>query len=153
FDEPVAAANDPATRAEGSRRREVYRAIDACLPHDRTAEEQDEDDPTRKQRIRILRITLQKTDDLGEWYSGLRDYEKHFMRSDDRASGPSGAGYVVTLQGRHSHNEPNNPRMQGLSFVENTLLRNLKHWAIPEFDVTLLQPTGKFIPVRQMGIT
>jgi hypothetical protein len=49
--------------------------------------------------------------------------------------------------------------MKGVSYVVNTFLRNLKEWTIPQIDGTHFGPTGqaiptgKLIPVRQMGIT
>lgn len=132
---------------------EVFKAVNECLPRDKTFEEQEQEDPTRKNRIRILSITSKRYENLGDWYKGLDDGKKTYMRSDDKKTGPTGAGYVFTLQGRHFHDDPTDFRMREVSYVANTLLLNLKQWTVPQFNVTTRQPTGVMIPVRQMGIT
>src|SRR5262249_41191453 len=73
---------------------------------------------------------------------------------DDKTKGPTGPGYVFTLQGRHFHDEGiDKVMMRGVPYVESTLLHNLHQWAIPEFDPAKLAPTGRMIPIRQMGIS
>src|SRR4029077_19447380 len=101
----------------------VLKAINECLPRDISNEEVEQEDPTLKNRIRILSITARRYDDLGEWYKGLTDDKKKWLRSqfdgegqrkveirtkpDDKEAGPTGAGFVFTLQGRHFHHDPN----------------------------------------------
>ena len=132
---------------------EVYKAIDECLPTATTLEEQREDDPRKQNQIRILSITAQKYDDLGTWHKGLDDErQKSYMRPDDRKTAPTGAGYVFTLQCRHFHHDQNDVRMQGTNYAQETFLKELKRWEVPQFDVVNLQPTGVMIPVRKMGI-
>jgi len=133
---------------------EVYKAIDECLPHDRTFEEREEEDPKLKNRIRIMSITTRKLDNLDDWFKSLTDDKKKYMREDDKAKGPTGPGYVFTLQGRHFHDEgTRNLKMRGVPYIENTLLHELKQWTVAQFDVTKLAPTGVQVPVRKMGIS
>ncbi len=133
---------------------EVYKAINECLPRPRTLEEQVEENPTLQNRIRLLSVTTKKYDNLDEWYKALDvDKQKRWMTEEDKKKGPTGPGYVFTLQGRHFHDDPKNVMMSGVPYVENTLLRNLHQWAIPEFDVSKLANTGVIVPVRQLGIS
>ncbi len=64
----------------------VLKAINECLPRDITTEEVEQEDPTLKNRIRILSITAKRYDDLGEWYKGLDDNKKKWLRSQKEAS-------------------------------------------------------------------
>ena len=132
---------------------EVYKAINECLPRDRTIAEQAEENPTLKNRIRLLGITTKKYDNLDEWYKTLDESKKKYMTEEDRKKGPTWPGYVFTLQGRHFHDDPKNIMMTGVSYVDATLLRNLHQWAIPEFDSSRLANTGVIVPVRQLGIS
>jgi type IV pilus assembly protein PilM len=133
---------------------EAYKAIDECLPHERNPQEQNVEDPKLERRIRIMSITTRKLDNLDEWFKALTDEQKKYMRSDDKATGPTGPGYVFTLQGRHFHDEGNrNLKMRSVSYIENTLLHKLQQWTVAQFDVMKLEPTGQQIPVRQIGIT
>src|SRR5262245_3220403 len=145
---------------------EVYKAVNECLPRPLTEEERDEGDPKLQKRIRILSVTTKKYENLDEWYKGLDPTrQKRWMLPtkladgttfgpDDKTKGPTGPGYVFTLQGRHFHDEGiDKVMMRGVPYVENTLLHNLHQWAIPEFDPAKLAPTGRMIPIRQMGIS
>src|SRR5262249_41310504 len=129
------------------------RAIDASLPHRRTPAKLGEENPAQPHRMRVVSITMQQYDDLGEWYLRLQDDQRAYLRSDDKVLAPVGPGHVVTLRGRHFHDEPGDPRLRYLSYVERTLLLNLKRWTIPQLDVQRLVPTGALIPVRQLGIS
>jgi hypothetical protein len=100
-----------------------------------------------------MSITTRKYDNLDDWFKALSDEQKKYMRSDDKATGPKGAGYVFRLQGRHFHDEGKNQRMRGVPYVENTFLKELQQWTHAQFDVIKLEATGQQIPVRQMGIT
>jgi hypothetical protein len=123
----------------------------------------EQDDPTLKNRIRILSITAKRYDDLGEWYKALNDDKKKWLRSqneaygkrhkpDDKEAAPTGAGFVFTLQGRHFHSDPNDIGMTKVPYVANTFLKNLQSWEVPQLSVTTRGPTGEMIPVRKMGI-
>jgi type IV pilus assembly protein PilM len=143
----------------------VLKAINECLPRDILNEEIEQQDPTLKNRIRILSITARQYPDLSEWYKGLTDDKKKWMRSqkennvevrakpDDQQTAPSGAGFVFTLQGRHFHQDPNDISMKHVSYVASTFLKNLQEWEVPQLSVTARGPTGLMIPVRKMGIS
>ena len=145
----------------------VLKAINECLPRDITTEEVEQEDPTLRNRIRILSITAKRYDDLGQWYKGLDENKKKWLRSqkdgtgkveirakpDDKETAPSGAGFVFTLQGRHFHQDPNDIGMREVPYIENTLLKNLKEWEVPQLSALARGPTGVMIPVRKMGIT
>lgn len=131
---------------------EVYKAITECLPRD-VGNQRDEQDPTKKNRIRILSITAEKMDDLSKWFGTLDENAKKQMREDDAKKGPSGGGYVFTLVGRHFHYDPQNVNMQYTPYVTNTLLRSLQQWKVPQVDLQTGAPTGVETPVRQLGIT
>jgi type IV pilus assembly protein PilM len=144
---------------------EVYKAINECLPRPVSVEDQDEDDPKLQKRIRILSVTSTKYDNLDTWYKGLDENKKKYMLPtkladgtsfgpEDKTKGPTGPGYVFTLQGRHFHDEGiDKYTMRGVPYIENTLLHNLHQWAIPEFDPAKPAYTGRMIPIRQMGIS
>ena len=51
---------------------EVYKAINECLPRD-VGDQQDEDDPTKKNRIRIYSITAKYYPDLTKWHASLSE--------------------------------------------------------------------------------
>lgn len=54
---------------------EVYKAINECLPRD-VGDQQDVDDPTKKNSIRIYSITTKYYPDLSVWYGGLPEPAK-----------------------------------------------------------------------------
>jgi len=124
---------------------EVYKDINECLPRD-IGDEMDQDDPSKKNRIRVYSITAKPYEDVGEWFKLLTPQQKTFMRVDDNATPPTGKGYVFTLVGRHFHDDPN-VSMQGPAYVVNTLLKNLQQWMVKQQD----SPAA--VPVRQLGIT
>jgi type IV pilus assembly protein PilM len=132
---------------------EVLKAINACLPRDVTDEELAEENPARRNRIRILSITAKDYADLGEWYKTLKDDAKLKMRDDDKKDAPKGPGYVFTLQGRHFHEDQDNIEMREVNYVYNTFLKNLKQWEIAETSANVRGATGLIVPVRKMGIT
>jgi type IV pilus assembly protein PilM len=127
---------------------ELYKAINECLPRD-IGDQRDIEDPTKKNRIRIFSITAKKYTDLGQWYNTLPQTAKVTMRAGDQTAGPTGAGYVFTLDCRHFHHEEDNPAMQDVPYVQNTLLKNLQSWEVLNGD----SPTGKPMPVRKLGIS
>jgi len=127
---------------------EVYKAIEASLPRDYG--DAQEVEPAKRNRIRLLGVTTQKMDNLGDWYKGLSDDAKKRMREPDSKTGPNGAGYVFTLQGVHFHNE-DDTGMSDAEYVQQTLIKNLQSWQVEVRDLTTGQPMG-LVPVRQLGI-
>jgi type IV pilus assembly protein PilM len=132
---------------------EVYKAINECLPHPKDEFEAEEDDPTLKNQIRIMSITTRKYDNLDEWFKTFDQSRKDLLRDEDKTKGPGGPGYVFSLRGRHFHEEPGDPKRQGISYVKNTLLHALQQWNVPQFDPSNYGYTGVLIPVRQLGIS
>jgi type IV pilus assembly protein PilM len=127
---------------------EVYKAIEAALPRDYG--DAQEVEPAKRNRIRLLGVTTQKMDNLGDWYKGLSEDAKKRMREPDSKNGPTGAGYVFTLQGVHFHNE-DDTGMSDAEYVQQTLIKNLQSWQVEVRDLTTGQPMG-LVPVRQLGI-
>jgi type IV pilus assembly protein PilM len=136
---------------------EVFKAVNACLPRDVTEEERAEEDPTKRQRIRILSMTAKEYSDLSAWHKDLEKSGRgaNYFRDDDKKNGPKGPGYVFTLQGRHFHDEEEsgNYQMSKVNYVANTFLENLKQWEVLELNPTSGGETGVLVPVRKMGIT
>ena len=130
---------------------EVYKAIEACLPRDYGAA-QEEAELTQRNRIRILGITSAYQANLGDWYKGLSDDAKKRMREPDSKTGPSGPGYVFTLEGVHFHNEENID-LSDVQYVDERFLRNLQQWTVEQKDLnTGTERLGDPIPVRKLGI-
>ena len=132
---------------------EVYKAINDCLPRD-YGDDREISDPTKKNRIRLMSITAKYTD-LGEWYKGLDEKAKNYMRPQDKEKGPTGTGYVFRLQAMHFHkdDEPSHYHMNSVLYVVNTLLKDLQQWNVELKDLLTGQPTGIRTPVRQIGIS
>ncbi|MSR56347.1 MAG: type IV pilus assembly protein PilM [Planctomycetaceae bacterium] len=131
---------------------ELYKAINACLPRDYGVAAE-EPDPTKKNRIRIMKISAEKTDDLGTWFKGLAQDSTIHMRADERAKGPTGPGYIVRLQGKHFHSEEE-VMMRGVNYVAATFLnKGLQQWSVEQVDLISEQPTGLVVPVGKMGIS
>src|SRR5690606_8990918 len=104
---------------------EVYKAINECLPRDEGAE-LDNSDIEKMNRISLDSITCKKQSDVGTWFSALSEDKKSSMMENDRATGPSGPGYVFTLSGHHYHHDPTNPRAgMGHPYIIATLMKNL----------------------------
>ncbi len=127
---------------------EVYRAINECLPRD-VGEQIEEKDLALKNRIRINSIKCEKKD-VSEWFAGLKDPDKNYMRMEDKKKGPpKGPGYVFTLDCTHYHHnlDPLNDKNEtSVLYVQDTLLKNLQQW-------TFVHPGGTPVPVRKLGIS
>ncbi|MFM8218178.1 MAG: hypothetical protein ACKOJF_04585, partial [Planctomycetaceae bacterium] len=130
---------------------EVYKAIEACLPRDYGAA-QEEADLTQRNRIRILGITSAYQANLADWYKGLSEDAKKRMREPDSKTGPTGPGYVFTLEGVHFHNEENID-LSDVQYVDERFLRNLQQWTVEQKDLnTGTERLGDPVPVRKLGI-
>ena len=110
---------------------ELYKAINESLPRD-VGDAVEESDITRKNRIRLYSITAERLNDLGTWFSTLDDRTKTNMLKADVDKPPTGAGYVFTLYGRHFHTDQQDLNRQGVLYVLNTLLANLKSWRVSQ---------------------
>ncbi len=128
---------------------EVYKAIDDCLPRD-IDKQQDIEDIKLQQRISLSSITTKRYEDLNTWYTeqiATSDGRKLYLLPAEKETGPSGPGYVFTLQGKHHHDDGNSQKGWGIPYVVATLLNNLQQWEVRPED----QPVAT--PVRKLGIS
>lgn len=129
---------------------EVYKAIDECLPRDEGVK-LDETDIKKMNRISLRGISCKKYDDVGTWFSSpqMNEAAKSWMSEEDRKAGPSGPGYVFTLQGVHYHEEKEKASTgMGANYVRATLLANLQRWIVKHE-----LPVPSETPVRVLGIS
>lgn len=110
---------------------ELYNSILDCLPRDDENADIPPEDINLRNRISLTSFTTDKVADLGSWYEGLDTQVKEFMTPEDKETGPSGEGYIVTLTGQHWHHDPKDVvEGQGVQYVVATFLKNLKLPAI-----------------------
>ena len=132
---------------------EVYKAIDECLPRD-IGKGLDETEISKMQRISIRSITCKKHSDLATWFSSpaITEGVKSYMTEGDAKTGPTGAGYVFTLQGVHYHDEKEKTATgRGVNYVRTTLLANLQSTFAREGQRANGGPADT--PVRVIGIS
>lgn len=128
---------------------EVYKAINDCLPRD-VGTDLDQTDITKQKRISLNSVTCKRYADLSTWFNDPRqinDSAKLMMSNADRATAPSGIGYVFTLEGVHYHDDGNPATGQGTGFIRHYFLSNLQKWKV--------KPDGSNLetPVGQIGIS
>jgi len=114
----------------------------------------DETEIKKMNRISIRNVTCKKYGDLATWFSSpaINDSVKSYMTEEDKKAGPTGAGYVFTLQGVHYHDEKEKPAIgQGANYVRHTLLGNLQSAFVKQGDRVNAVPTDT--PVRVIGIS
>lgn len=125
---------------------ELYRGLNEALPRP-VGLQLDEKDLTKMPRINIRSITAQRYADLKTWFDGLREQDKTFLTEAEKASGPQGEGYVITLMGEHYYAPPD-VRDRGIIFVRDTLVENLRKPFIKQGD-NFVGP----VPVAVLGIS
>ncbi|MEK6260745.1 MAG: type IV pilus assembly protein PilM [Planctomycetota bacterium] len=132
---------------------EIYKAIDECLPRD-VGNELDKTEIKKMNRISLRSITCKKYGDLATWYSSpaMDEYVKGYMSESDRKTGPTGAGYVFTIQGVHYHDDKDKASTgRDVNYVRHTLLDNLKSAFVRRGDRAGAGPADT--PVRVIGIS
>lgn len=132
---------------------ELYKAIDECLPRD-FGKGLDETEIRKMNRISIRNVTCKKYSDLATWFTNhaINESVKSYMTEADKKAGPTGAGYVFTLQGIHYHDEKDKPAIgQGANYVRHTLLGNLQSAFVRQGERTNTGPADT--PVRVIGIS
>ncbi|MBC7820323.1 MAG: pilus assembly protein PilM, partial [Planctomycetaceae bacterium] len=132
---------------------EVYKAVDECLPRD-VGNELDKTEIRKLKRISLRSITCKKHSDLAAWFSSpaITEGVKSHMSESDAKTGPTGAGYVFTLQGVHYHDEKEKPSTgQGVNYVRATLLTNLQSAFVNQGEHANGGPNDT--PVRVIGIS
>jgi len=128
---------------------EVFRAVNEALPRPVNLE-RDETDIRKIRRINILSLTAKRESDLGTWFSGLDERDTLTLTEDEKANGPTGEGYVFTLKGEHYFSPGRENRMLGgISFVQDTLLANLKKQVFLQPESRELEP----VPIGLIGIS
>lgn len=127
---------------------EFHESVLECLPRD-IGNQLDEDDLQKQNRIMMQSLTSRKMDDVAAgWYETLKPAQKEYMTPEDKATGPSGGGYVFRLTGVHYHHIPERPETDVReNYVYHTLLKNLKQWQVKHPNMP-----GP-VDVRRMGIT
>lgn len=125
---------------------ELMRAVNECLPRDTTVDAINEQDITKKNRIRISSLTTRKEPDLAIWYDSLTATAKKYMSKADQAAGPTGPGYVVTIVGEH-FNANEEGKGSRIGFVRSTLLKNLQEWRVQQ------EGSPEPVPVGELGIS
>ena len=125
---------------------ELYRGLNEALPRP-VGLQLDEKDLTKMPRINIRSITAQRYADLKTWFDGLREQDKTFLTEAEKAAGPQGEGYVITLMGEHYYAPPD-VRDRGIIFVRDTLVENLRKPFIKQGD-NFVGP----VPVAILGIS
>jgi type IV pilus assembly protein PilM len=125
---------------------ETFNAVIDCLPRDQGDVEIPVEEVERKNQISLNQFTAQRVADMSSWYGTLSDAQKQLMAPKDKEAGPSGEGYIFTLQGTHYHHDPKDHREQGVLYVINHFLRNLQ-------QPTVQQPDFPMRDVTRMGIS
>jgi len=125
---------------------ELFRGINEALPRP-VGMQLDEKDLTKMPRINIRSITAQRYADLKTWFDGLREQDKNFLDEAEKATGPSGEGYVITLMGEH-YFAPESRLGGSVIFVRDTLVTNLRKPFIQQDD----NFSGP-VPVAILGIS
>jgi type IV pilus assembly protein PilM len=126
---------------------EVYNSINDCLPREEGEDAESKEIQLRHQMC-IEEITAKRLADLDAgWYAKLAPTNKEMVAEDERATAPTGEGYVYTIRGLHWHNNPADTGEQGHLYVMNTFLKNLQQQQTP--------PIEGFPPrdVRRLGIS
>ena len=126
---------------------EMYRAVNEALPRV-VGDQKDLTDIKQKRQITVRSLKARRVADLGKWFNeDLNDNEKSLLTEDERKNGPAGPGYVVTLEGEHFYS-PENVTLGGISFVADTLVRNLRQPFLRQQETI-----GEPVPVAVLGIS
>ncbi len=125
---------------------ELFRAVNECLPRP-IGVQRDEEDIVKIPRITIRSVTAERKKNLKEWFEALNENNRKYLTEAERAQGPEGPGYVVTLAGEHFY-APEDRTGGGIIFVRDTLVQNLRKAYVQQPD-NLLGP----VAVGHIGIS
>ncbi len=123
---------------------ELYKSINECLPRDRV--EADGMDIEERHRVSISQITSEHKGDVGEWFTKLTPQQTDTLPEKERATPPTGEGYVFTLVGKHFHHNEKDTSEMGGAYIEKALLPKLNSWQVKTED-------GGYQDVGRMGIS
>ncbi len=127
---------------------EVYNAINDCLPLDEEADAAEPVDIQLRKQMCIEEISSKKMSDLDAgWYANLPELNKEMVAEDEKATAPTGAGYLFTVRGLHWHHNLNDTGEQGHLYVLNTFLKNLQQQQTPPIEGFPVRD------VRRLGIS
>ena len=127
---------------------EVYNAINDCLPRDEEADAAEPVDIQLRKQMCIEEISSKKMSDLDAgWYANLPELNKEMVAEDEKATAPTGAGYLFTVRGLHWHHNLNDTGEQGHLYVLNTFLKNLQQQQTPPIEGFPVRD------VRRLGIS
>lgn len=122
---------------------ELYDTINAALPRDPRGVEID--DISLRRALNVQAVTFDPKADVSEWFTALLPEQLELMMPKYRTEGPTGQGFIVTIDGKSWHNDPDNFELQKYDYVFSTLVAALSEWQI--------QRDGKLYDVARMGIT
>jgi type IV pilus assembly protein PilM len=128
---------------------ELFKAVNECMPRD-VDDALDQSDITLQNKIRIQSFTTMKVADVSAWHKAFADAKPESMLEEfdprDRKAPDKKEGYIVTLKGFHLHNNENADLLdKERSYLEKTLLKNLRQWE--------LNSGGVSVPVGKIGIS
>ena len=134
---------------------EVFRAINECLPRE-VGNQKDIQSLVRRNRIHISYMVHKRHGDLKTgWFDkvlGTRD-GRDYMDLTERATAPTGSGYVFTMIGEHYHKgQDETDQLQ--FYVANTLLKNLRRPKLKTLGIshaTLTQVDRKIVNYDPTG--
>jgi type IV pilus assembly protein PilM len=154
---------------------ELLRAINECLPADPPKDADPSEDPEKpeppnlapteeeimsRERLYITSLNAQHTQNLEEWFASVRRFYQPPVGKADASggeaasdSGPTGAGWVISLSGYHFHNPQRTGELIGAEYVKERLIRKLQD---PNTKVFL--PKGdasgerELVSLKELGI-
>ncbi len=127
---------------------EVYNSINDCLPRDEETDAAEPVDIQLRKQMCIEEISSKKMSDLDAgWYANLPELNKDMVAEDEKATAPTGEGYLFTVRGLHWHHNPNDTGEQGHLYVLNTFLKNLQQQQTPPIEGFPVRD------VRRLGIS
>lgn len=107
---------------------ELFDSVNAALPRDPRGVEID--DISLRRALNVQAVTFKPMEDVSEWYTALSPTQLELMPPKYRAEGPTGEGFIVTIDGKSWHNDPDNFDMQKYGYIYETLVKNLSEWQI-----------------------
>ena len=123
---------------------ELLNAVNAALPRDAAGVGEDLHLKDRE-ALSITSITSKHVSDVGPWFTGVPDRWKAYVPQKLQEKPPSGEGYVFTITGKSWHHDETDSYRQDVSYVMETLVKNLREWQI--------EREGRVYDVRRMGIS
>lgn len=107
---------------------ELFDSINATLPRDPRGVEID--DVSLRAALNIKAITSKRMSDVSTWFDALTEEQKTLMPPKFKEEGPSGEGFVFTIDGVSWHNDPDNFSEQEFEYVFNSLVTTLGEWTV-----------------------